>query len=314
MTLRRLYGLREAVITVPDTDVPDLKKVVARAIKAGELSSDARAWFKRSAGSAKPTAGTGKPSEKPAPRQPASVSKTPSSWASWKQQAGDEAPPSPAPDQSKAGSGATPTPPVPEPKKARPAVKPPPVPAKKAEIPFIDVDPDDEFPQLAPPRPASVDLKGKPADDKMFKGLKKPRALSRIFGKYDTGDGPVMQPKNGALSRIFGKKGPEFDDNPYAMEPDGIDWATSTGDIDFAEPKPRPKPPRLSGPADDTMTGKDAIDDLDDFLRKNPPSGKRAVSTLKKDLDRSKVPMGSSPGLDALRDLNWDLKRAKGKR
>lgn len=44
-TLKEIFSIREIAINVPDDDLPALKKVVAAAIKAGQMSPSAKAWM-----------------------------------------------------------------------------------------------------------------------------------------------------------------------------------------------------------------------------------------------------------------------------
>jgi hypothetical protein len=164
--------------------------------------------------------------------------------------------------------------------------------------------PDYDMPDLGEPKSANVKLNkhGQPlkgADDEhpepdMF-AHKKVGALSRVFGKKKADAGPVAQPERGALSRIFRKGQPQFQDNPYEFNP-GNDWTKGTGEPFAGEPaqkgSKRPAPIPSGG-------GEDAMADLGSFLGQNP---------------KSKPAPKSSPGDDAMNDLHWDLKRSRGKR
>jgi hypothetical protein len=276
-SLKEIYGLREMSVEVPDENVAALRKVVKKAAQLGMLPPEADSWIpKKSKYVSKPA-----PADEPE-AQPATPEK------------GKKA--------VKGKKAKEPEAPVREPIAVDPAVKAdldksqsawdrlgqkiddPGVPLKSKvksepmkgpEFDPTGIHPDYDMPNLGAPKSANVKLnkKGQPERDPddagpdMFAGAKKPGMLSRLFGR---------------------KKAPTFDANPYEFEPE--------------QPKTsKPVRPDLSkfidwedGP--DSSPGKDALDDLGDFLRGNPRQD------------------GRPTGDDAMRDLEWDLKRSKGKR
>ena len=276
-TLKELYGLREMAITVPDEDVASLRKVIQKAILNGDLPGEAMAWIPRKAKGTpakgtpevEPKAEPSSPPEKKAkrsrakekepeapPRQPIPVDPAVKADLDRSQSAWDQL-------GKKVGE-----PGVPMKSKVRSE------PMKGPEFDPTGIHPDfgDDMPDLPTPKSANVDLKkgGDPDAPDWAAGAKKPGMLSRLFGR--------------------GKKGPQrFDANPFEFEPQ----APATG------PKPQwPDLSRFIGGDDDggpePSPGKDALDDLEDFLKKNP--SRRGT------------------GDDAMKDLEWDLKRSRGKR
>lgn len=277
-TLKEIYGLHEMAINVPDGDVAALRKVIRQAILSGDLPGEAMAWIPRKAKgtsdkevpkaepSTPPKKGTKKAGVKgPGTKEPeasvrepialdpglkADLDRSQSAWDRLGQRIADPG----VPLKSKVRSE----------------------PMKGPEFEPMGIHPDYDMPNLGTPRSANVRLnrKGQPERDRaevgpdMFASVKRP----------------------GMLSRLFKKKVPSFDVNPYEFEPE--------------QPPKVPKPiyPDLSKFFDgedgsDQSPGKDAIDDLRDFL------------------GGSLVPRrGRSGGDDAMRDLEWDLKRSRGKR
>ena len=320
-SLKRLYGLREMSVTVPDKDVPALRAVIGAAASTGHLPPEATGWVPAqgtpAAGvpqaSGEPKKGKGKKAKQepaaPASPQPVPVSpdtraaldKSTSAWDSLAQQA----------------------------PQVRPAA------AKPTAAPVFDptgAHPEYELPTFGDvPRSANVRLnkQGQPVADTgepdMFAGAKKPGALSKIFGKKGSQapEPAAMQPKRGALSRVFGKKQPKFQDNPYAVDQqpdwaaaDGTDWGGSEGDPFVAAPRTATRKPEPLDPdaPPDAQPGEKTMGDLDTFLRQSPPSGKKAVAAMKRDVGANGPRPPTTVGQDAMSDLNWDLKRARGKR
>jgi hypothetical protein len=341
-SLKEIFGLREMPINVPDKDVPALRTAIDVGVKTGTLPADAAAWLPQTA-KGTPATGVdtgasrvGKPipanqdpkrsgkGTPPPPVPTAQQARSPGSgkalggWAAWKEKnpGGGVPPTSAAPPTSTTKSAS-----AWDKLATSPAVAPPPK-SKGMFDPESGADAD--FPQFGDaPKSANVKLNkfGHPVADTgepdMFAGSKKQGALSKVFGKKgDKAPEPMaMQPKKGALSRVFGKKQQKFADDPYAIDQQprvGPDWQ-SGADPFQAEPQKFKKPAPLTG--DGEESGEDTMADLDTFLRKNPTGGTKAMGDLKKDIEKNPKPAGGpSAGQDAMRDLNWDLKRSKGKR
>lgn len=313
--LTELYRLREVAINVPDGNVAALKGVINAAVLDGDLPGDALTWVKApGASSEKPeAAGKGKgkkakekepeaPPEPPKPLPPAKVSKTQGGWAAWKAQHPGEEPPI-DPNTSADGSIGKAPPPgtgvdVIDVGKAKPA-------KKKFDASKEDPEYGSDMPSWAAPQSANVKLNkhGQPlkaADDEnpnpdMF-AHKKVGRLARVFGQKTPDTGMVAQPKKG-LKNLFKAKGPQFrdDENPYAFNPQS-DWQV-TGDP-FA-PEPGPKQFKKPAPIPDDETGDDAMTSLKATLAQNH-------------VKKKQEPLGG--GDAAMKDLEWDLKRSKGKR
>lgn len=299
-SLKEIYGLREMAMEVPDKDVAALGSVVKQAILNGELPPEALNWLYKGGAKAAKVEPKAKGKKAAEPQQPATPTPAPAPAAKAKA----TPPPIPAPRQpvpaksSKTPGGWASWKAQTDPSawdalagKAEPKAKAAPAPSK-----------DDDFPDLPAPRSANVKLNkhGQPqkgADDEnpnpdMF-AHKKVGRLSRIFGQKPQDAGMAMQPKRGALSRVFGKKQPQFQDNPYEFNPQ-TDWQGTGDPFATTEPKKYAKPASIP----DDESGEDAMATLGATLAQNPAKPKAKEPT----------------GADAMSDLDWDLKRSKGKR
>lgn len=265
-TLKELYGLREMSVEVPDEDLPALRKVIKQATQLGILPADANAWVPKkskyvaksaddeepapTAAEPTPKKGKGKgkkaeptaPVRQPIPTDPAVKVDLDKSQSAWDSL--NQKISEPSPFQSKVKSE----------------------PMKGPEFDPTGIHPDYDMPTLGAPQSANVKLNkhGQPTKD--------PEAGSPDFS--------AMPKKSGGLSRLFGKKGQEFTDNPYEMEPKAAPQKPGKPDLgQFGDPEE----------TQPGSAGDDAMSDLHSFLGKNPAPPKR------------------SAGNDAMGDLDFAL-------
>lgn len=296
-SLKRLYGLREASVNVPDKDLPGLRAVIGAAVSTGHLPPEASGWVPPqgtpSAGvpqtSAEPKK-KGRPKKadaepaKPAAPPPmsadtrAALDKSSSAWDSLAQQVPGAAP------------KAAPTPAAPAAAPKKPGMFDP----TDQEIGF---DPRSQgnnavtgIDDMPAPKSANVDLKGS----------KKPGGLGRIFGLKPKAppaqqQGAAMEPKQGMLSKVFKKGGPKVKGN--AADDDATSYGT-------------PAAPQKADP-NAARRGQDWVNDMD-APGWAPGDGDAAMGDLKNTLAQN--PAEPAGGQAAMNNLTWDLKRAKGKR
>lgn len=266
-TLKELYGLREMSVEVPDEDLPALRKVIKQATQLGILPADANAWVpKKSKYVAQPTddepaptaaeptkkqaKGKGKkvkepeaPARQPIPTDPAVKADLDKSQSAWDSLNQKVSEPSPFKSNVKSE------------------------PMKGPEFDPTGIHPDYDMPQFDAPKSANVKL------NKQGQPMKEPEAGSPDFS--------AMPKKKSRLANFFKKKGPEFTDNPYEVEPSKPAAKGAAPDVSKFLGEPEEQEPGSAG--------QDAMDDLHGFLGKNPAQPKR------------------SAGNDAMGDLDFAL-------
>lgn len=185
--LKRLYGLREMAINVPDRDVPALRRVVNAAIQTGHLPPEATGWVPRAAkGTPSPDAAKakGKDAEKPtAPVSADTKAALDKSQSAWDGLAN-------AGDATKAKSS-DPHAGVPEMDPRNLRAEPPPIPKaamKRAKRPLA--------PDLPRPKSARV---------KLGKGSTKPRDIDWAKDASYSGEFPDLPAPGSANADVSGE-------------------------------------------------------------------------------------------------------------
>lgn len=270
-SLKEIYGLREMSVEVPDENVAALRKVIKQATQLGLLPGEAEAWIPKKSKyvaksaddaeaepapqAAEPAAkkakqGKGKkgkepeaPARQPIPTDPAVKADLDKSQSAWDSLNQKVAEPSPFKSNVKSE------------------------PMKGPEFDPTGIHPDYDMPQFDAPKSANVKL------NKQGQPMKDVDAGSPDFS--------AMPKKKSKLANFFKKKGPEFTDNPYEVEPSKPAVKGAAPDVSKFLGEPEEQEPGSAG--------QDAMDDLHGFLGKNPAQPKR------------------SAGNDAMGDLDFAL-------
>lgn len=307
MSLRRLYGLDEMAINVPDENIEKVRTLIKAAAKQGVLPKEAGSWpgVGDIAGQVAGTPADGVPQTSSEPAKGAKKGKR-------KAQAAEPAP-----------ALVAPTPPPREPIPLDPAAK-------------ADIDKSssawDQLAQASGAKRAPAANAWKPVDntvgandydlDNQFSYPSFPNSAAAQGQQL-----PVNTPKPGALSRIFGQKPPEDDAHAVAMQPKQSMLSKMfskkpkiAGDTEFDVNQPQaPAKPDPKAQADIDKKRDAVVNGDDDPAPEWSPEvggGEDAIDSIRGDLgasgdDKKKGQKKHSPGADAVSDLNWDVKRSK---